>query len=106
MVTHTIRVRRFGVLLVRLFESRCRLDRMMDLAYQPSMLDTVAPELGRLTGGLVRHELDRGAWVDHLPGWVLGSDSVLSVLLQDVGWRAERRKMYDGVVDVPRLLRW
>jgi alkylated DNA repair dioxygenase AlkB len=64
------------------------------------------PGLGPLDERLVRHELSRGAWVDHLPGWVLGSDAVLQVLLDQVDWRAERRRMYDGVVDVPRLLRW
>jgi alkylated DNA repair dioxygenase AlkB len=53
-----------------------------------------------------RHVLTAGAWVDHLPGWVRGSDQVLDTLLGDIGWRAERRKMYDGTVDVPRLLRW
>jgi alkylated DNA repair dioxygenase AlkB len=80
---------------------------MADLAYQPSMLDLDdAPALGPLTGRVRRHELTRGAWVDHLPGWVRGSDAVLQTLLTDVGWRAERRKMYDGHVDVPRLLRW
>ncbi|WP_238013975.1 alpha-ketoglutarate-dependent dioxygenase AlkB [Dactylosporangium sp. AC04546] len=81
----------------------------MDLAYQPSMFDTAVaagPALGPLDGHVVRHELSRGAWVDHLPGWVLGSDAILQTLLDDVDWRAERRKMYDGVVDVPRLLRW
>jgi alkylated DNA repair dioxygenase AlkB len=44
--------------------------------------------------------------VDHQPGWVDGSELVLETLLRDVNWRAERRKMYDGEVDVPRLLRW
>ncbi|MFI5909504.1 alpha-ketoglutarate-dependent dioxygenase AlkB [Dactylosporangium sp. NPDC051541] len=79
---------------------------MIDLAYQPSMFDVAGPSLGSLTGQITRHHLTRGAWVDHLPGWVLGSDAVLQTLLQDVEWRAERRKMYDDVVDVPRLLRW
>lgn len=75
--------------------------------YQPSMLDTApAASLGRLAGAVRRHELGRGAWVDHLPGWVHGSDLVLATLLDDVDWRAERRRMYDGQVDVPRLLRW
>jgi alkylated DNA repair dioxygenase AlkB len=26
--------------------------------------------------------------------------------MEEVDWRAERRRMYDGQVDVPRLLRW
>ncbi|SDM89295.1 DNA-N1-methyladenine dioxygenase [Geodermatophilus siccatus] len=55
---------------------------------------------------VTRHHLDRGAWVDHLPGWVRGSDEVLEVLLGDIGWRADRRQMYEREVAVPRLLRW
>jgi alkylated DNA repair dioxygenase AlkB len=65
-----------------------------------------ASALGPLAGHVVRHELTVGAWVDVLPGWVHGSDAVFETLLADVDWRAERRAMYDGVVDVPRLLRW
>jgi alkylated DNA repair dioxygenase AlkB len=64
------------------------------------------PDLGALAGGVPRRQLTRGAWVDHLPGWVHGSDEVLQVLLEQVDWRAEQRRMYDGQVDVPRLLRW
>jgi alkylated DNA repair dioxygenase AlkB len=81
---------------------------MTELAVQPSMFDLGldAPRLGRLAGRIRRHRLTRGAWVDHLPGWVEGSDSVLRVLLDDVPWRAERRQMYDNEVDVPRLLSW
>jgi alkylated DNA repair dioxygenase AlkB len=79
----------------------------MVVVYQPSMLELTddGPALGPLSG-IRRHPLRRGAWVDHVSGWVLGSDAVLRTLLVDVDWRAERRKMYDGVVDVPRLLRW
>jgi alkylated DNA repair dioxygenase AlkB len=80
---------------------------MTAAAYQPSMLDLASESsLGPLAGRLRRHELSDGAWVDHLPGWVRGSDAVLRTLLDEVDWRAERRQMYDGVVDVPRLLRW
>ncbi|GAB3807590.1 alpha-ketoglutarate-dependent dioxygenase AlkB [Micromonospora zhanjiangensis] len=80
---------------------------MSPLAHQPSMFDQApTTTLGDLTGRVRRHRLTRGAWVDHLPGWVSGSDPVLETLLRDVDWRAERRRMYDGEVDVPRLLRW
>src|SRR5438270_12901884 len=79
----------------------------MQLAHQPSMWDLAEEAaLGPLTGAVVRHELSRGAWVDHLPGWVTGSDQILDVLLGDIGWRADRRQMYDREVAVPRLLRW
>jgi alkylated DNA repair dioxygenase AlkB len=83
---------------------------MAGVGYQPSLLDSLAPDTGPgltgLAGRLRRHELSRGAWVDHLPGWVTGADLVLEVLLAGVPWRAGRRRMYDGVVDVPRLLEW
>ncbi|MEH0936213.1 alpha-ketoglutarate-dependent dioxygenase AlkB [Micromonospora psammae] len=80
---------------------------MSGTAYQPSMLDLAeaGPSLAPLDG-LRRHVLTRGAWVDHLPGWVRGSDAVLDTLLAEVPWRAERRNMYDTEVDVPRLLCW
>ncbi|MEV4661919.1 alpha-ketoglutarate-dependent dioxygenase AlkB [Micromonospora echinofusca] len=81
---------------------------MTGATYQPSMLDLTAagPSLSPLAGRLRRHPLSHGAWVDHLPGWVTGSDEVFDVLLRDVPWRAERRTMYDAEVDVPRLLCW
>lgn len=81
---------------------------MPDVAYQPSMLDLAeaGPSLGPLAGRITRHQLTRGAWADHVPGWVRGSDQVLDALLRQVPWRAERRTMYDAEVDVPRLLCW
>jgi len=78
-------------------------------AYQPSMFDAMAgpvTALQPLAGSVERHVLTAGAWVDVLPGWVQHSDAVFETLLSAVDWRAERRQMYDGVVDVPRLLRW
>jgi alkylated DNA repair dioxygenase AlkB len=77
----------------------------MSLAHQPSMWDLAEePAVGPLS--VMRHHLSRGAWVDHLPGWISGSDAVLEVLLGDIGWRADRRQMYEREVAVPRLLRW
>src|SRR3982751_5074414 len=79
----------------------------MTLAHQPSMWDLAEEAaLTPLAGSVVRHELSHGAWVDHLPGWVTGSDDVLDVLLGDIGWRADRRQMYEREVAAPRLLRW
>ncbi|MGY1709047.1 alpha-ketoglutarate-dependent dioxygenase AlkB [Geodermatophilus sp. SYSU D00758] len=77
----------------------------MALAHQPSIWD-LAEEAALARLRPVRHPLTRGAWVDHQPGWVTGSDAVLEVLLGDIGWRADRRQMYEREVAVPRLLRW
>jgi len=78
----------------------------MSTAFQASLLDS-APEgasLGRLEHAIQRTELSDDAWVDVRPGWVAGSDALFSRLVDDVPWYAERRRMYDSVVDVPRLL--
>ena len=38
------------------------------------------------------------------PGWLSGADALFEQLAAEVPWRAERRQMYERVVDVPRLL--
>ncbi|MDL5199425.1 alpha-ketoglutarate-dependent dioxygenase AlkB [Streptomyces sp. ALI-76-A] len=71
---------------------------------QGSLFDqTDQLRLGPLDG-IRRTDLGLGAWIDVLPGWLSGSDVLFEQLAADVPWRAERRKMYDQVVDVPRLL--
>ncbi|WP_119580943.1 alpha-ketoglutarate-dependent dioxygenase AlkB [Streptomyces europaeiscabiei] len=59
--------------------------------------------LGSLDG-LRRRELGAGAWVDVRPGWLCGADALFTRLAGEVPWKAERRQMYEQVVDVPRLL--
>ncbi len=51
-----------------------------------------------------RRPLGNGAWIDIRSGWLTGADDLLSELLTAVPWRADRRKMYDRVLDVPRLV--
>jgi alkylated DNA repair dioxygenase AlkB len=51
-----------------------------------------------------RRQLGHGAWIDIRSGWLSGADELLSELLATVPWRAERRQMYDRVLDVPRLV--
>jgi len=51
-----------------------------------------------------RTPLSEGAWIDVLPNWLTGADTVFERLAERVPWHAERRRMYDRVVDVPRLL--
>ena len=74
-------------------------------ALQGSLWD-VGEEAGlRDLGSAVRRTvLSRGAWVDLRPGWATGSDALFARLTEVVPWHAERRQMYDRVVDVPRLL--
>src|SRR5580693_1654541 len=75
----------------------------MSIAVQESLLDfgdEAAP-------GAVRPErvpLRSGAWIDVQRGWLAGSAPLFARLAEAVPWRAERRRMYDRTVDVPRLL--
>jgi alkylated DNA repair dioxygenase AlkB len=83
------------------------LDALVDASAGPSQgSPEVTPALGALAGHVERHPLSRGAWVDVRPAWVTGSDELFARLVRDVPWQAERRQMYDRVVDVPRLLRF
>ncbi len=76
-------------------------------ALQGSLLDLSDEVVVHDLGSTVqRTHLDDEAWVDLRPGWVGGADGLYAALRRDVDWQAERRQMYDSVVDVPRLLRF
>jgi alkylated DNA repair dioxygenase AlkB len=51
-----------------------------------------------------RRRLSDGAWIDVCSGWLSDGDALFDELLATTPWRAERRPMYQRVVDVPRLL--
>ncbi|WP_334141112.1 alpha-ketoglutarate-dependent dioxygenase AlkB [Rhabdothermincola sp.] len=53
-----------------------------------------------------RVQLDEHSWVDLSRHLLIGADQVLDELLDSVDWRQGRRRMWDRVVDDPRLSRW
>jgi alkylated DNA repair dioxygenase AlkB len=74
-------------------------------AFQASLLDCAASvSVGPLGGTVQRRQLTDGAWIDLRPRWIAGADTLFERLHDGVPWHAERRPMYDRVVDVPRLL--
>src|SRR6266508_4871718 len=76
----------------------------MTAVFQPSLLDLDdRVEPGPLGATVRRMTLSRGAWIDLRPGWMRGADTLFQRLVERVPWRVERRRMYDRVVDVPRL---
>ncbi len=68
---------------------------LLDLAVEPAV-GAVPPE-GRTV-------LGAGAWLEVHPGWLSGADALFDHLQAHVPWHAERRRMYDREVEVPRLL--
>jgi alkylated DNA repair dioxygenase AlkB len=71
--------------------------------FQTVLFATDSDDVPRLEG-LDRLSLAHGAWVDVRHAWLPEADGVFDALVRRVPWRAERRQMYDRVVDVPRLV--
>ena len=70
---------------------------------QSSLFGTGEPAVDPTFGGIERIDLAHDAWVEHLPGWLDGEQTVFDTLVDTTDWHANRRPMYDRVVDVPRL---
>jgi alkylated DNA repair dioxygenase AlkB len=74
-------------------------------AFQGSLLDdTDEAGPGPLGSSVQRTQLSDGAWIDLRRGWIAGADALFLRLSETVPWRAEKRQMYDNLVNVPRLL--
>ncbi len=79
----------------------------MTIAFQGSLLDACDESgPGELGSSVRRTHLAHGAWIDVRPGWFAGADALFERLMAAVPWRAEKRQMYDRVVDVPRLVKF
>lgn len=76
------------------------------LPFQPSLLATgpTGPETSFAAAR--RIDLGRGAWVEVVPGWLSGADTLFAALLQSVAWRQREVAMYGRMVDEPRLSAW
>jgi alkylated DNA repair dioxygenase AlkB len=77
----------------------------LDLAWQPSLLASAVsvPAVDASFAGLVRHQLDERAWVDHCVGWVHGADAVFDEVVTAARWEQHDRLMYGQKVVQPRL---
>jgi alkylated DNA repair dioxygenase AlkB len=75
------------------------------LNFQPSLLDVGSVfALSPITPGEGRILLSDDAWVELHRDWVMGSDQLFEHLMATVPWKAERRRMYERTLDVPRLV--
>ena len=77
----------------------------MAVNFQPSLLDDGSVfALSPISPGEGRTPLSNDAWVELHRDWVRGSDTLFERLMETVPWRAERRRMYERTLDVPRLV--
>jgi alkylated DNA repair dioxygenase AlkB len=70
---------------------------------QPSLFGNEEPSPDESFGSIRRVSLEDGAWLEIAPGWLGGHARVFEALARGTRWRSEERKMYDRMVDVPRL---
>ena len=70
---------------------------------QVSLFGSGEPSVDPTFAGIERTELSDGAWIERLPGWLAGEQTVFDTIVETTDWHAHRRPMYDRVVDVPRL---
>ena len=71
--------------------------------WQPSLFALEPVGFDRSFAEARRIHLDETAWVDHVAGWVSGSDHLFEDVLQGRKWEQRSRRMYDQTVDEPRL---
>lgn len=76
---------------------------MDDLAWQASLLGAQPPTVDPTLDGLRRHELPHGAWVDHLPAWLAGSDEVFRAALERLPWGQRIERLHGQELLQPRL---
>lgn len=82
-------------------------------AYRRGVVGLGTSQLGLFGGGslafdptfvsAVRTDLDEHSWVEHVPGWLQGSEDLLARLAAVDGWEQRERWMFDRMVDEPRL---
>jgi alkylated DNA repair dioxygenase AlkB len=73
--------------------------------HQPTLLGGTEPGLAPAPTWH-RIALDPTSWVDVAREWLVGGDELVTRLVGRVPWRQGRRKMWDRVVDDPRLSHW
>jgi alkylated DNA repair dioxygenase AlkB len=56
--------------------------------------------------GARRVALDDAAWVDQVTAWVRGADALFEAVVAHAPWAHRTVRMYDRMVDEPRLTAW
>jgi alkylated DNA repair dioxygenase AlkB len=75
------------------------------VAHQRSLFATGDPAIDA-DAKVERLALDERSWVDVSRNWLRGADTLLDALVERVEWHQGRRRMWDRVLDDPRLSCW
>ena len=75
----------------------------MTAAVQPSLFAAADVTVDETFSTAVRHALDATSWVDVVPGWLAGDETLLARLVDAVPFAKHQRWMYNQLFDEPRL---
>src|SRR5882672_8267618 len=94
-------------ILVRMANVRSDV-RPLHLRWQPTLMSALgdAPAFDPSFASARRVALDDAAWVEHAPGWVNGSETLFEDIVEHAPWEHRTVRMYDRMVDEPRLTAW
>jgi alkylated DNA repair dioxygenase AlkB len=70
---------------------------------QPALFDGLEPAVDVEFSTARRIDLDATSWLEHVPGWLQGSDQLFEELLAAAPWEQRNRWMYTRRVVEPRL---
>ena len=73
--------------------------------HQPTLLGGTEPAVNH-SAGTERIQLDATSWIDVTREWLGGADVLAVRLAETVPWRQGRRRMWDRILDDPRLSYW
>jgi alkylated DNA repair dioxygenase AlkB len=73
------------------------------LALQGTLLGSVEPAIDRSFSGARRVALANGAWVEHVPAWLMGADELFEAVAESVQWQSPMVRMWDKQLQQPRL---
>ena len=77
------------------------------MRWQPSLLDADEPDVDAGFAGAQKTLLDAASWVEYVPEWLQGSDTLFEELVERADWDQPDMRMYDRTVIQPRLsARW
>ncbi len=76
----------------------------MKTAKQCSLFGIGEPSFDKHFNSIQRTVLSHGAWVEYAPGWLSGHEAMFDALSAEADWQKQRRRMYERIVDVPRLV--
>lgn len=80
-----------------------RADSLQPIAEQVDLFDVAEPAIDTEFTTAHRIELDATSWIEHVPGWLQGSDHLFRELLVGAPWEQRDRVMFARRFVEPRL---